>query len=86
MPRLTRRQKNQLADIQHYVLLIGAELSKDEVVVTMKSHGTTTVEYRNDGTGQWLAPIRPSSHAYVDHALKLVEAMLRDVAPKGADA
>lgn len=83
MPRLTRRQRNHLADVEHYLLLIGAELSKDEVVVTMKSHGTTTVEYCNGRTGQWLAPIRPSSHAYVNHALRVIEAMLSEAAPKG---
>ncbi|MGW0562861.1 hypothetical protein ACWDZ4_20135 [Streptomyces sp. NPDC003016] len=82
MPRLTRRQKTQLADIDHFLRKILTDLSDDRTVVTMRSRGTTTREFYNSHTGEWLAPVRPSSLAYVDHALRRVSSMLRDAAPK----
>ncbi|MGW0844134.1 hypothetical protein ACWD26_29155 [Streptomyces sp. NPDC002787] len=75
IPRLTRSQREQLDDIEHFVRKIVAELTSETTVVTMRSHGTTTVEYLNEHTGQWLAPIRPSSLAYANHVLRCVESM-----------
>ena len=54
----------------------------DRTVVAMKSAGAATVEFYNERSDQWIAPIRPASLAYLDHAMRAVESMRRDAAPK----
>ncbi|MCX4681374.1 hypothetical protein OG413_39960 [Streptomyces sp. NBC_01433] len=84
MPRLTRQQNAQLDRIEHFLKLSLAELTHDRTVVTMKSGGATTVEFHNELSAEWIAPIRPASLAYLDHAMRAVESMRRDAAPRKA--
>jgi len=82
MPRLTRKQNTQLDRVEHFVNLALAELTNDRTVVAMKSGGAATVEFYNERSDQWIAPIRPASLAYLDHAMRAVESMRRDAEPK----
>lgn len=40
------------------------------------------MEFYNERSDQWIASIRPASLAYLDHAMRAVESMRRDAAPK----
>ncbi len=85
MPHLTRRQKQQLADIEHYLHKIHMRLTDDRTVVTMRSGGAATTEFHNARTDAWLHPVKPLELlAWVDNALRSIDSMVGDATPKGA--
>ncbi|MER7761548.1 hypothetical protein [Streptomyces sp. NPDC097619] len=84
MPRLTRRQHRQLDDIEHFARKVLGQLSAAGTVVTMRSHGTTTAEFFNERSGEWVTPVRPASLAYVEHILQRLADLRSESEQKGA--